>query len=72
MSKDYLTKIRTSISPSSSVEINTTSALDNYATEVGTNIRQEKPYYIADPEVDSLMFTFQVTLIANICSELSR
>nr|CAD7197806.1 unnamed protein product [Timema douglasi] len=31
------TEIRTSISPSSAVELNTTSALDNYATEAGTD-----------------------------------
>nr|CAD7595006.1 unnamed protein product [Timema genevievae] len=31
----YPTEIRTSISPSSAVELNTTSALANYATELG-------------------------------------
>nr|CAD7416590.1 unnamed protein product [Timema poppensis] len=31
----HLTEIRTSISPSSAVELNTTSALANYATEAG-------------------------------------
>nr|CAD7260499.1 unnamed protein product [Timema shepardi] len=34
----YPTEIRTSISPSSAVELNTTSALANYATEAGTVI----------------------------------
>nr|CAD7265932.1 unnamed protein product [Timema shepardi] len=34
----HLTKIRTSISPSSAVDLNTTSALANYATEAATHI----------------------------------
>nr|CAD7452302.1 unnamed protein product [Timema tahoe] len=34
----YPTKIRTSISPSSAVELNTTSALANYATEIRTQV----------------------------------
>nr|CAD7567201.1 unnamed protein product [Timema californicum] len=35
MGKNHQTEIRTSISPSSAVELNTTSALANYATEAG-------------------------------------
>nr|CAD7397249.1 unnamed protein product [Timema cristinae] len=37
------TEIRTSISPSSAVELNTTSALANYATEAGANIDNLEP-----------------------------
>nr|CAD7602582.1 unnamed protein product [Timema genevievae] len=36
------TEIRTSISPSSAVELNTTSALANYATEAGTSKKLEE------------------------------
>nr|CAD7453070.1 unnamed protein product [Timema tahoe] len=36
----YPTEIRTSISPSSAVELNTTSALANYATEAAENVRE--------------------------------
>nr|CAD7414080.1 unnamed protein product [Timema poppensis] len=42
----HLTEIRTSISPSSVVELNTTSALANYATEAGMN-----PDLISQPKL---------------------
>nr|CAD7575589.1 unnamed protein product [Timema californicum] len=38
------TEIRTSISPSSAVELNTTSALANYATEAGTKFDHRAPF----------------------------
>nr|CAD7574354.1 unnamed protein product [Timema californicum] len=48
----HLTVIRTSISPSSAVELNTTSASANYATEAGgqpplqlRQVRLESPFY---------------------------
>nr|CAD7396616.1 unnamed protein product [Timema cristinae] len=43
----HLTEIRTSISPSSAVELNTTSVLANYATEIGdtpTTVTSESTY----------------------------
>nr|CAD7429988.1 unnamed protein product [Timema monikensis] len=61
----HLTEIRTSISPSSAVELNTTSALANYATEAGclendepdsldyvdTIMKTEMKYYGSSPRV---------------------
>nr|CAD7427917.1 unnamed protein product [Timema monikensis] len=38
----HLTEIRTSISPSSAVELNTTSALANYATEAGQEVEVKR------------------------------
>nr|CAD7572130.1 unnamed protein product [Timema californicum] len=48
-------EIRTSISPSSAVELNTTSALANYATEAGTKILEPptNPPFICDGTVVS-------------------
>nr|CAD7263139.1 unnamed protein product [Timema shepardi] len=43
----HLTEIRTSISPSSAVELNTTSALANYATEAGLDFKRALFDYIA-------------------------
>nr|CAD7423496.1 unnamed protein product [Timema monikensis] len=40
------TEIRTSISPSSAVELNTTIALANYATEAGTNSQEVNPHLL--------------------------
>nr|CAD7261403.1 unnamed protein product [Timema shepardi] len=47
----HATKIRTSISPSSAVELNTTSALANHATEA--EIEAESP--LQSPQHDSLL-----------------
>nr|CAD7576034.1 unnamed protein product [Timema californicum] len=51
-------EIRTSISPSSAIELNTTSALANYATEAGKFVKNPQygtdiPHHLTIPEMES-------------------
>nr|CAD7258958.1 unnamed protein product [Timema shepardi] len=70
----HLTEIRTSISPSSAVELNTTYALANYATEAGLRVEEETP--ALDKKYNSsiqsrltygLYMSTETTLLTNIC-----
>ncbi|CAG2058457.1 unnamed protein product [Timema podura] len=49
------TKIRTSISPSSAVELNTTSALANYATEAEKDLRVAQSEFDRQAEITKLL-----------------
>ncbi|CAG2055567.1 unnamed protein product [Timema podura] len=66
------TEIRTSISPSSAVELNTTSALANYATEVGTTPSLPKQEFTLDlPVLDSLAQR-ETSALANYATEVGE
>nr|CAD7587579.1 unnamed protein product [Timema genevievae] len=62
--KVHPTEIQTSISPSSAVELNTTSALANYATEVGLILTVLSAYYVNGKSSESLPDT--VTPLSSI------
>nr|CAD7267994.1 unnamed protein product [Timema shepardi] len=50
------TEIRTSISPSSAVELNTTSALANYATEAGCKIPTLRPLSLSSASLNPIFW----------------